>query len=457
MRSAFVRVVSAALVALAWSARPAAAAQVDQIFPFATATSTAPPGGPYLIAMVSDQFTDHDDFVSVATTLASRLMTSEFYKSHPDAFTIESFYDASSETSSRFGFHEVVGGPCSIAWNPATTTGLVEDAIKPASADFIIVVGNNDAGAYGCTTPDWMYLTSGSRFGGTVLPHELGHAMAGLFDEYVTQAGAYPGAVDRMNCSTQSPPYWSSWPFPAGTAAPPNVLGCALYPAGIKRPYDAQCRMHDDSGTPFFCLICEAQMCVAVAKALGVAPLSICNFVPPQRLPSAPTNVKIVGAKYFQPPFPPPVTLDDKIVRVVVELSASGGAVARSSTDVVGRIKLHQQRVGDYVYAIVENNVIQATGVISGDPFQVRGYQGKATPHRSAEAPTAEVVVQIPRATQASLKTRHVTIAFYRLDPLYASQQDVTPDLLRTILQSPTHYATPVGSIKEDDLKKVLK
>ena len=194
-------------------------------------------------------------------------------------------------------------------------------------------------------------------------------------------------------------------------------------------------------------------MCAAAADALHVDPETMCSLVPP-RTPKPPTNLRIISAVYLQPT-PPSPSLEDRAVRVVVQLTQSGGATARSATDAVGRVALRQQRVGDYVYAVMENGGILATAVISGDPFEIRGYQGRATPHRAADAPTANVVVQIPRATQQTLQARNVSIVFYRLNPLAGGQRAITPDVLRTLVGA--GQAQPVGTVSAVALKQILK
>lgn len=428
------------------AAGPASAQTVTPIFP------ASGPGGPYSIAIVADGFSDIADFNDAVNLLTVKLLNSEFYSANTNVLTIQSVFDAS--TGSRFHFSEMLGGPCQIAWASDTTT-LIEGALGSLSPSLTVVLGNNDIGQYGCSTSDWMYVTSGTRFAGTVLPHELGHEIAGLFDEYVDDAGPYPTPpVNRANCSTQTPPYWSSFKIPPTMPLPTNPNGCSRYATGIKRPYENDCRMRDDSRTPHFCTVCEANMCVAAAKLLGRSPSEMCPIVP-QAAPEAPTDLRIIKAAYLQPPPAPP--LANQSVRLVIDLADTGAATVRVARDVTGPIVPRHSRLGDYVYAVTENDQIVSTGVFAGDPFEIRAFNGKAAPHDAQRARTASLVVQIPRATQQTLATRNVAIRFYRLAPAAGGAQDVTPDALRDMLQRDASRVSVVGTVSVDDLRKALQ
>lgn len=152
----------------------------------------------------------------------------------------------------------------------------LHDAIGATPCDYIIVVVNDTrygGGAiYNCYA-----VTSLHRQAEWVLPHELGHAIGGLADEYVDEDLSY-GAIHRQSREPLEPNITSLVDFaakwqsmlPAGTAVPtpePQVPrtecgplgvyeGAGYAPQGLYRP-TPHCMMRDYAP---FCPVCRRRL-----------------------------------------------------------------------------------------------------------------------------------------------------------------------------------------------------
>jgi hypothetical protein len=107
-----------------------------------------------------------------------------------------------------------------------------------------------------------------------------------------------------------------------------------------------------------------------------------------------------------------------------------------------------------------ENGIIFESGVVPGDPFQMRIYGGSAAPHQAGTAPKASVVVMIPNMTRQQLLGRAVAIEFYRLKSDAArnptgARENITPTMLRDLVTG--HEASPFAQLTAVDLKKAAQ
>lgn len=166
---------------------------------------------------------------------------------------------------------------CWLEHSSSGGTNLTEQAKNNAlaanglsAADYIVVI-LNDPGFGGCNRgPRDIVQTQGVHW--TVLAHEAGHGIGGLFDEYHNVAAAFTGTVNNRNCSTtlnRNTVFWKRFVSPA-TAVPTTFAagmdsnrtvgefqGCATRQTGIFRPVE-NCRMKGN--TPNFCPICQTLM-----------------------------------------------------------------------------------------------------------------------------------------------------------------------------------------------------
>jgi hypothetical protein len=392
-------------------------------------TSRAQSGnGPIVIAVLSDHYTSGEEALfnlDVENLFKNGIFADPFYAGHEDAFTIVPIFKpwaatpATPESNYEFKIDATTTN-CSVSWS-GQTAGLIEDAVK-AQSPWRTVVVSNYGFVFGCTQNPWTYVPSGA-VGRGILEHELGHSLAGLFDEYANAAHLthqYPGTLDCRNCSTATPPHWAN----RGLTGVTNENGCELYGLGIAHPFDA-CRMAGDRVG--FCELCRREMTSAMAykrnpdtwnPETGVCVLPNAEPVNPDvsnpSLPAAPRNMRISGAGLLVQPS----ATTRPIVRVLLSLDATSGTsnIVRV-TDVTGRFVPEQRRLSDWVYEITDNNTPLNVGVVEGDPFQVRDYRGSVPRHEQSAARTAQIVLQIPDVTTKQLAepTRAIRIVLYRL------------------------------------------
>lgn len=166
--------------------------------------------------------------------------------------------------------------------NPSSqTTALIKAAAKGIDYNFVLLMCN-ESGFGGCQSGKRMYITSGINW--DLVAHEYGHAVAGLFDEYVEKQTAYTGPVINVgNCSTvldRSKVVWrsliaASTPIPTkpgvgvGAATVGMFEGCNTFKKKIYRAAD-NCLMResDQSPVPSFCPVCRPLMTTALAPFL---------------------------------------------------------------------------------------------------------------------------------------------------------------------------------------------
>jgi len=413
-----------------------ARAIVDPLNPHVLLAPTAATRFP--IVILADGFTpdEESDFDSAAATIAAQVQAASFYSANIGLFSFTSAFNAAATSGvSTVGFHDPTGATeCAIDWDPSTSATI--DAVLTGVAHFrVIVIGNRDY-HFGCAYDQWIYLAQEAQFYPDVIPHELGHAIGGLKDEYFPDppaSFAYSGpALVNENCWSGAPPPWWQAAFMTATNAP----GCMGYTAGVVHAYD-DCRMK--RLTSDFCLVCLSLMNKAIAP-------------PPP--PAAPTNIRIIKAS-MQPPPPPPVAT----VRLLVRVNAATSDVAVTSVSEESRLPASTRaRVGDIAYEITDGGQTIDTAVVPGDPFEVRSYAGSpAAPHTAARRDSANVVVYLQQATLAALRSRDVAITFYRLSPTARPRQDVTPDALGAMKTATPPQATSFATLTADALRRAVE
>jgi hypothetical protein len=418
--------------------------------------------------VISDGFQDtsadqHTFNTAAANFFTYELLADSYFKAHASAFTIKTiFKETPAGSESSYGF--VAGGSsnCDVGWDEATTDGLVEAAAMPQpDSPFpsgIVVIGKRNH-PFGCSHGRWTYL-SDDAVGEDIVAHEFGHLLVGLLDEYVhhptDRHPTPPGPPDWLNCSTNvtSPPW-----------GPFKETGCDLYGVGIVHP-TTTCKM-GNSGSDF-CKVCKEFMdeyfnppnpdaANPEVKEPKVENPEISN--PKQTPPKPPTNLTISGAGFFGQPTPPPPSSQPATQSVRVLVRITNGTMAASVlrvTDSNAPVPPESQRRGDYVYAINENGNTLHHGVVTGDPFRTRTYQGGGSQHVGGTVQTGTVLATIPGETRTSLldTNRRVEIWVYRLGP-QAGRAPITRqrfDELRAKDQ-----ATRVAIVSSNDLKAAMK
>lgn len=214
------------------------------------------------LLVIGEQFANLTDLDPIVTTLRQALAQLPHAASNGSSFIVEPILATAlsgvthSHTEPFFG---------------ATTTVLENvRKQKPANsiADRYLVVVNEKGQGEGATFGDVMFVTNEANI--PTLVHEMGHGVAGLFDERGSNGGA-PANRKSRNCSSR-PAYWFQ-------DFPHYDKNCDQY-FSLLRPTD-HCMMQSPSFSDF-CKICRKHLkCALVDGQLGGCP----ETPPPTPLP----------------------------------------------------------------------------------------------------------------------------------------------------------------------------
>lgn len=180
-----------------------------------------------------------------------------------------------STTMKNTALKIIYSGSWAHCWleNSSNTNTLIQNALNTyvPNYDYVVII-LNESGFGGCGGGGRQIVTNSGSW--TVMAHEFGHGIGGLWDEYfVTGRGDWPGSsVNNRNCSTvlsRSDVFWNRFINPV-TPIPTTSTGgidsnqtvgqfegCGTYPTGIYRPVN-NCRMRGNS--PNFCPVCYTLM-----------------------------------------------------------------------------------------------------------------------------------------------------------------------------------------------------
>ena len=429
-----------------FSVAEAAAPTVTQIVPAAPAI-----GGPYQIAVLSDGFTVDEKwkFDAVADWLFNvKLFNDSFYQAHKASFTVTTvFRPATQSGDAQYGIS--AAGDISNCYIATTgdVDGNVYDAtatLTPPLAPIRTVIIANDVYTNGCTRNLWTYVWAGIQGTSGVLEHELGHLIAGLFDEFSLVAAPFPvggingqGEPNGPNCSTFDPPSWSTLSVPTGTPKPGRVEGCDYYSSRIWRPYSS-CRMNRLGDK--FCFVCDYETSQALLEL-------------PTTAPAAPTNLRVKLAAFVPQPQPPPPP--ERAVRLLVEIhSQSPNVKVLKATEVPGPAVVRQRLIGTHAYEIRDGSNV-TTGVLAGNPFESRAFDGRGAGHPAPSvSESATVVIDVPHTTIQNLLARGVEVTFYKLDAT-PTRENITPARLNALKQQ--NLAHSIATLTPNDISKFIQ
>jgi hypothetical protein len=417
---------------------------VKQLFP---ASGT---GGPYVIAVLSDGFADNDaehhEFDAAANWVFNiQLFNDDFYQAHKASFTVKTiFRPASQSGATQYGISASGGiNNCYITYatTPEDADTNVEGAVAFLKPTRTVIIAKGVTSG-GCTHNLWTYVWTGIEETSGVLEHELGHLIANLLDEYSLNALDYPNVdpyppVNGPNCSTFLTPSWSTLVVPVGTPSPGRVEGCNYYSFKIWRPY-ATCRMNtlDEK----FCALCGSEVSLALQELSSA-------------VPSTPTALGIIPAAFFQRPQLPP--RPERAVRMLVEIHSQSQQVkVLKATEVNGPTIVRQRLIGTHAYEIRDGDNF-TTGVLAGNPFESRAYDGRGAGHPvPIQGESATVVIEVPRTTIQNLLTRGVEVTFYKLDATQ-TRENITHARLSLLKQE--NLAHSIGALTPNDMSKYLQ
>lgn len=430
----------------------AAAAAQTTIYP-----PPGTPGGDYIIAVVSDGYTDSESWKfdrAVSGLLLNGLMADPFYANRGSKFTIvKLFKGVPPSQQSSFGIalnYDI--SKCYIDYDHTTTTKAIEDAVAAIAPERTIVIGNYEGVALGCSVDTWTFISAGAREVEGVLEHEGGHLIAGLDDEfalpenvdYTTPSVNGPNCSNVFDSAGNPDPIWKQPTSSCQT--PPPVEECRLFQKKIVRAY-ATCRMRSDG--PDFCCVC-AEWIDRVLAQYGATKES-----------RARTPATILQAGFlirpaaFQAPASAPAQKPS--VRLLVRLTkknvndANGGtALIIAATEVKAPTPHRYVRTGDYVYGIIDGSTVLESAVLPGDPFQQRAFGSGGAPHGvESNNLSATVTVMIPNRTRAELLAHPVGVKFIRLEPT-ESRDNLDPDRFKSLTKPPLAELSPA------DVRKAL-
>lgn len=203
-------------------------------------------GTPIIIAVVSDHYTDEDEFDNdAANFITYGLLTHPYYLQHAGELQVDTFYQPLGwGEESNYGFNvDAPSQNCALSWtisdddsNTATRVQAIAGVINPRHT---IVIADHPYNI-GCTEGEWTYVAV-DAVGTDVLPHELGHGIGRLHDEFALarfRSVAHPGMSEDpnkdRNCHDTNPNTTPPW-TEAGAGSFPE---CDLFGLDVVHAFD---------------------------------------------------------------------------------------------------------------------------------------------------------------------------------------------------------------------------
>lgn len=305
--------------------------------------------------------------------------------------------------------------------NPSPQTGgLIRAAVRGIDYNFVLLICNeSDFG--GCQSGKRMYITSGINW--DLVAHEYGHAIAGLYDEYVEKNEAYAGPrINAGNCSTvldRNKVVWralidASTPIPTkpggavGAAMVGMFEGCNAYEKKIYRPAD-NCLMResDQNPPPPFCPVCRPLMTTALAPHL---PGPTDEDDAPRHDDTTGGDTEVMGEGNR--------TEGDSYLFVKMRITPDGGFSVLSAEEMPGTPVAQKAPVSRFAYEVVTGGDSLLVETLAEDPFVSRSFPRPHSGHGHCynRAQSAELTVRIPVSAEG-LADSEVGLRFYEVDP----------------------------------------
>src|SRR5688572_13709757 len=202
---------------------------------------------PVVIAVLSDNYTSNQEGefeFDVANFFHHGLLVDEgYFKDKAKEMRVVTFFRpvaASGQTLYDFTIGFSTSSPCAVQTSAQTYT-KIREVVEDLDPTYTVIIGNHPYNI-GCSDEDWTYVAA-DAVGTDVLPHELGHAIGDLYDEWAPipgRPGSFQHVVDaQLNCSDTraNAPWKNDTPPPAIADGP----GCGLFSQLIHGYHD--CRM----------------------------------------------------------------------------------------------------------------------------------------------------------------------------------------------------------------------
>ncbi|HEX8291558.1 MAG TPA: M64 family metallopeptidase [Pyrinomonadaceae bacterium] len=303
----------------------------------------------------------------------------------------------------------------------AQTTARIKAAVKGIDYNLVLLVCNEN-GFGGCQSSNRMYITSGINW--DLVAHEYGHAIAGLFDEYVEKNEDYPGpAINNGNCSTvldRGEVVWKSL-IAAATQVPTKLgggvgaatvgmfEGCNAYKKKIYRPAD-NCLMResDQNPPPPFCPVCRPLMTAALAPYLPPNPgggHAGHNDATGGEAEIMGEGNKDAGGSYLF---------------VELSITPDGEFEVLSAEEMPGTPVAQKAPVSRFAYEVVTGNDSLSVETLGEDPFVSRSFPepNSGQYHREVRTDSTVLNVRIPVSASGLADSQNeISLRFYAVDP----------------------------------------
>ena len=453
-----------------------------------------------VLAVLSDHYNDEAEFGNdVQNFITYGLLAHPYYSNHAAKLQVESFYQP-VVGESTFGFNvEVASQNCQMSWIDSTgsddTATRIQTIVAGINPKHTIVVGDHPY-SLGCTDGEWTYVGVGA-IGSDVLPHEMGHGLAALRDEWIMfPQASHPGltATNGRNCfdtrNGTTTPTWSV-AGPDLIAGAGSIQGCDLYEVGVVHGFDYfydghhYCLMGATHNAEF-CPVCARLMDAAFGYTTNSGgshsstqvpspppntpanpnvrpPVSPAHKIPgpATRKPAEtqlPSGVRIVRAAFVveqQAVILQPGTVMP-IVRLLVAFNPQTGALtAKKAFPITARYASNHQRLGDYLYEVVDGTQTIDVGVLPSSLFTSHNYQGGPI-HQTSPPHTTNITLQLPAINSDILNspTHSVAVRIYRLTPS-VTEKVITPAEFSK-MRDDKNLVVPLGVLTTAQIKAVM-
>ena len=308
--------------------------------------------------------------------------------------------------------------------NPSPqSAALIKAATKGIDYNFVLLICN-ESGFGGCQSGKRMYITSGIKW--DLVAHEYGHAVGGLFDEYVEEDKDYTGpAINAGNCSTvldRDKVVWRSL-IAASTQIPTKLgagvgaatvgmfEGCNAFARKIYRPAD-NCLMResDQSPVPTFCPVCRPLMTTALAPFLPVQVDDGGGAVHDDQMTGGVSEVMGEGNE----------NEGGSYLFVELRVTPDGNFEVLSAEEMPGTPVAQKVPVSRFAYEVTTGGDSLSIETLADDPFVSRSSPppGSDLGHRYIRAERAVLPVRIPvSAAELAADNQSIGLRLYAVEP----------------------------------------
>ena len=289
---------------------------------------------------------------------------------------------------------------------PVLTNDRIKGFFGQNFYDYVLVIANTGVNRGGCH-PGGNRLYVSNRVSPTVIAHEFGHSLAGLFDEYTSTkfiAHLSSDSVNYNNCSNKidrSLLIWSAeltanigiptLSFPDGVDSDQAVgmfEGCRYATKGLFRPM-WNCRMKDPYDNIPFCKVCGRLLRYSMKRLIK---LQLHHELSPAQ-EFLKLELKLTPE-------------DSEILKFSRFTTTDGTAPVISPTS-------------NFIFEFSGGGKTISVGSLGQDPFEVRSFpdlknnRGELLPKKES----VTIVVNIPISEGQDLKKENLKLNFYEIKP----------------------------------------